>query len=64
MKQSQGRILINALKRRGMTTMEMIHYVGSVCPWRRLAESLKANEELTSSKNNRGLNVYRVKEVK
>lgn len=60
-KQTQGRRLIAMLKRRGMTTMDMLRTEISVSPWRRITESLKEDERLVKAKNKRGLNVYRIK---
>lgn len=59
MKQTQGRKLIFALKRRGMTTLEMLQLGISVCPWRRVTEALKEGEQLIKSKKGR-YTVYRV----
>ncbi|MFN7610237.1 MAG: hypothetical protein ACK5QX_04775 [bacterium] len=56
----QGRRLIAQLKRRGMTTLEMLQLGISVCPWKRVREQLKADEMLVKSKNKQGLIVYRV----
>ena len=60
MKQTQGRRLISMLKRKGMTTMEMLQTGVSCAPWKRVSEALKAGETLVKSKNKRGLTVYRV----
>lgn len=60
-KQTQGRRLIAMLKRRGMTTMDMLRTEISVSPWKRISESLQPNERLVKAKNKRGLNVYRVR---
>ncbi|EWS53311.1 hypothetical protein [Methylibium sp. T29] len=60
-KQTQGRRLIAMLKRRGMTTMDMLRTEISVSPWRRITESLKEDERLVKAKNKRGLTVYRVR---
>jgi len=60
-KQTQGRRLIAMLKRRGMTTMDMLRTEISVSPWRRITESLTADERLVKAKNKRGLTVYRVR---
>lgn len=60
-KQTQGRRLIAMLKRRGMTTMDMLRTEISVSPWKRISESLQPNEKLVKAKNKRGLNVYRVR---
>lgn len=61
MKETQGRRLIRLLKRRGMTTLEMLQTGISVAPWKRIAESLRPNEVLLKQPNGRGLNVYRVR---
>ena len=61
---TQGRQLIRALKRRGMTTMEMLQTGISVAPWKRVAEQLKPGERLVKTKNARGLLVYRVTSVR
>ena len=60
-KQTQGRRLIAMLKRRGMTTMDMLRTEISVSPWHRITESLKEDERLVKAKNKRGLTVYRVR---
>lgn len=60
-KQTQGRKLIALLKRRSMTTMDMLRTEISVSPWRRISESLKPCERLEKVKNKRGLFVYRVR---
>lgn len=60
-KQTQGRKLIAILKRKSMTTMDMLRTEISVSPWRRISESLKPGETLVKVKNKRGLNVYRVR---
>lgn len=60
MKTTQGRKLIAMLKKRGMTTMELLQTGISTCPWKRIDECLQEGEQLTKHKNQRGLNVYRV----
>lgn len=60
MKTTQGRQLISMLKRRGMTTMDMLMTGISVSPWKRVAESLAPTERLTKAKRQDGLTVYRV----
>lgn len=59
MKQTQGRKLISALKRRGMTTLEMLQLGISVCPWKRISEALQPGELLVKQKKGR-YTVYRV----
>lgn len=58
--QTQGRRLIAMLKKRGMTTLEMLFTGISTAPWKRIAETIRPAEKLVSHKNHRGLNVYRV----
>jgi hypothetical protein len=60
MRQTQGRRLIALLKRRGMTTMQMLMTGISTSPWRRIAESLAPGERLVKTRRADGLNVYRV----
>lgn len=57
---TQGRQLVSLLKRRRMTTMEMLQTGISVSPWKRVAEALQPNERLVKTKNAQGLMVYRV----
>lgn len=57
---NQGRRLIALLKRRGMTTLEMLMTGISVSPWKRVKEQLQPGEHLVKKKNDRGLTVYRV----
>jgi len=57
---TQGRQLISLLKRRGMTTMDLLQTRISVSPWKRIAEGLRPGERLHKTKNKRGLTVYRV----
>jgi hypothetical protein len=47
---TQGRMLIEALKRRPMTYLEMILLARSCSPWRRVSESLAENEKLIKTK--------------
>jgi hypothetical protein len=60
MQDTQGRRLIAMLKRRGMTTMDMLLTAVSVSPWKRIGESLRPGEQLLKRKNNQGRTVYRV----
>jgi len=43
---SQGRRLIDLLKRRPYTTLEMLQTGLSVCPWKRISECLAPDEQL------------------
>lgn len=64
MKQTQGRKLIAMLKRRGMTTMEMLQTGISTCPWKMVSECLSEREMLKIGRrtleSGRTVNVYRV----
>lgn len=61
---TQGRELIKLLKRRGMTTMELQDTWISTCPWKRISENLRPNEQLLKTKRERPgkrwVYVYRV----
>ncbi len=64
MKQPQGRILIELLKKFPMTTGDMEKLSISQCPWKRIAEQLKPHEKLVKTKNPNLPTVYRVKVVR
>lgn len=49
-KTTQGRTVIEALKRRPMTYMEMLALGVSTSPWRRCAEALQPGEKLVKGK--------------
>lgn len=57
---TQGRQLIERLKRKPYTAMEMLQLGISVCPWKRVAESLKTGERIVKGTNKRGLTTWRV----
>ena len=57
---SQGDKLVSMLKRRGMTTLELIQTGISVCPWRRVSECLPEGWKLDKSQRNGRHIVYRV----
>lgn len=59
---TQGRLIVEALKRRPMTYMQMLALGVSVCPWKRVAETLRLMPEwrLSTGKNRRGLTTWRV----
>jgi hypothetical protein len=62
---SQGRRLIMLLKRRPMTTMQMLQTGISVCPWKRIRECLREDERLIGvptfwATTMRPINFYRV----
>ena len=62
MKQSQGRRLVALLKNRYMTYGEMLRTGISVCPWKRVKESLAPDEELVK-KDRSGLTAWHVVRV-
>lgn len=47
---TQGRRLIEACKRRPRTYMELLALGISVCPWKRIRESLGADEAIVKGK--------------
>ena len=51
-KHTQGRRIIEHLKRRPMTYMEMQMLGISTCPWRRVAECLAPDERLLKLRSN------------
>lgn len=59
-KQPQGRRLIALLKRRAYTNMEMLQTGISTCPWRRVIETLRDDEQVIKVLNGAGLVTWRV----
>jgi hypothetical protein len=60
---TQGRVLIDALMRRPHTYLEMLEYGLSTSPWKRVSESVRANESLVKGLRrvgNRYLTTWRV----
>ncbi len=57
---TQGRYLIRQLKQRPHTYLEMLRYCISVSPWKRVCESLRADERLVKGRNKGGLTTWRV----
>lgn len=60
---TQGRLIIEQLKRRPMTYMQMLALGVSTCPWRRCQEALRHMPEWrldTSGRNRQGLVTWRV----
>ena len=60
---TQGRLIIEQLKRRPMTYMQMIALGVSVCPWKRVQESIGGAVGWrldTSGRNRQGLVTWRV----
>ena len=56
----QGDKLVSMLKRRGMTTLELIQTGISVCPWRRVSECLPEGWKHDKSQRKGRHIVYRV----
>ena len=57
---TQGRVLIEALKRKPHTYLEMLAYGISTSPWKRISESLREGELLAKGRNDKGLTRWRV----
>lgn len=57
---TQGRYLIQKLRQRPHTYLDMLRYCVSVSPWKRVSESLRADERLVKSKRRDGLTTWRV----
>lgn len=57
---TQGRLLIQALKQRPHTYLDMLKHGVSCSPWKRVAESLRCDEKLVKLPNKRGLTTWRV----
>lgn len=51
---SQGRILIGYLRSKPLTAMEMLKLGVSVCPWKRVVESLRPDEKIVKGKRHLG----------
>lgn len=50
---TQGRFLVAKLKAKPHTYMQMLVYGVSVCPWKRVQESLKPGERLKKGRDRR-----------
>lgn len=50
MKTTQGRWLIAQLKRKPHTYLDLLLYRVSVCPWKRVAETLLPDEQIVKGK--------------
>lgn len=60
---TQGKVLVQALKRRPHTYMEMMRYGVSVCPWKRIQEALRVHypgHQIAKGRNRQGLITWRV----
>lgn len=60
---TQGRLLIEALKRRAHTYMDMLGHGISVSPWERIVESLRHDEQLVKGTDAKGRTTWRVVKV-
>jgi hypothetical protein len=58
---TQGRAIIARLKKRPHTYLEMLMLGVSVCPWKRVYESLREGERIVKATNRRGLITWSVK---
>lgn len=56
----QGDKLVEILKKRGLTTLEMLQLGISVCPWKRVKEAIPSGWRLDKSERKGRLIVYRV----
>lgn len=57
---TQGRALIERLKRKPHTYMDMLRYGISTSPWKRIREALGMDEQLLKVENRQGLVTWRV----
>ncbi len=57
---TQGRLLIERLKMRRHTYLDMLAYGISTSPWKRIDECLREGEVLKKEKNAKGLITWRV----
>lgn len=60
---TQGRLLIEQLKQRPHTYLDMLGYALSVSPWKRIVESLHCGEELVKAKDRQGRTTWRVRKA-
>ena len=60
---TQGRLLIDALKRAPHTYMDMLRHGLSISPWKRIAESLRADERIEKAQDSKGRTTWRVVKV-
>ena len=57
---TQGSILVEALKKRPHTYMEMLDYGLSIAPWKRVAETLRHRSDLKLVKGERRIGSVRL----
>lgn len=59
-KTTQGRELIQKLKKRPMTYREMLNASASISPWKRVQECLAENEFIAKGTSRQGWTTWRV----
>lgn len=57
---TQGRLLIEKLRKKPHTYMDMLRYGISTSPWKRIREALGMDEQLLKVENRQGLVTWRV----
>lgn len=57
---THGRLLIAELRRKAHTYRDMLSHGVSMSPWKRIAECLRADEQLVKGKNKQGLTTWRI----
>ncbi len=61
--QTQGRALIQRLKRSPHSYFDMLRYGLSCSPWKRVKEALRPDEALIKGTNRRGLTTWAVRKA-
>lgn len=61
---TQGRLLIERLKRKPHTYLGMLAYGLSTSPWRRVVECLREGETLVKGRDGKGRTTWHVLEVR
>ena len=61
---TQGRVLIEALKKRPHTYLDMLDYGISTSPWRRIKESLHCGEQLWKTYDRNGRIMWQVRKAR
>lgn len=61
---TQGRLLVDQLKRRPHTYMDMLKHGISISPWKRIAEALAHDEVIEKSADAHGRTTWRVRKVR
>lgn len=60
---TQGRLLINELRRKPHTYMDMLRYGISISPWKRIKEALAIDERIEKSADRAGRTTWRVRKI-